>query len=75
MIQTVLLHTLHCIGKSAVEFSQPNYSVTESSGNLVVTLLLRKSISDNEITVTVKPSDQSPLSAEGKKCVYPTMTS
>ena len=63
------------IGKITVEFSQPNYNVTESSGDLTVTLLLTKGVSDNDTTVTVTPSDQSPVSAEGKRCVYPTMTS
>ena len=36
-----------------------------------VTLMLRGGISLNEITVTVIPSDQSPVSAEGKECNYP----
>ena len=63
------------IGKNTIEFSQLSYNVNESSGYLTVTLVLTKGVSDNDITVTVTPSDQSPVSAEGKKCVYPTMTS
>ena len=55
------------IGKLAVGFSQPNYNITESSGNLMVTLLLRRGFSTSSITVTVMPSDQSPVSAKGKK--------
>ena len=58
-----------CIGKIPVVFSQPNYYVTESSGKLTVTLLLTKGISVSNITVTVIASDQSPVSAEGKRCV------
>ena len=55
------------IGKLAVGFSQPNYNINESSGNLMVTLLLRRGFSTNSITVTVMSSDQSPLSAKGKR--------
>ena len=61
---------MHFIGKITVDFFQPSYSVNESSGYLTVTLVLRKGVSDKDITVTVTPSDQSPVSAEGKRCVY-----
>ena len=74
-LSTIILCDTLFAGKITVEFSQPHYNVTESSGDLTVTLVLRKGVSDNDITVTVTPSDQSPLSAEGKRCVYPTMTS
>ena len=57
-----------------VEFSQPIYTGSESSGNLPVTLLLYGGTSAINITVTVMPSDQSPPSAEGKICVYQTVT-
>ena len=58
-----------------VEFSDPSYTSSESSGNIPVTLLLRGGTSAIDITVTVTPSDRSPVSAEGKRCVCPTMTS
>ena len=68
LLSTVILHDMVFIG-IAVEFSQSIYNVTESSGNLTVTLFLRKGISDINITVAVTPYDQSPSSAEGKRCV------
>ena len=55
------------VSKVAIGFSQPNYNTNESSGNLMVTLLLRRSVSTGSITVTVIPSEQSPLSAIGKR--------
>ena len=55
------------IGKLAVGFSHPNYNINESSGSLMVTLLLRRGVSAISITVTVMPSDQSPLSAKSKR--------
>ena len=57
-----------------VEFSQSSYNVSESSGNLSVTLLLYGGTSAINITVIVMPSNQSPPSAEGKICVYQTVT-
>ena len=52
-----------------VEFSQPDYTSSEQSGVVPVTLVLRGGTSTSDITVTVIPSDQSPVSAEGKRCV------
>ena len=52
-----------------VEFSESSYTSSESSGSISVTLLLKGGTSDIVITVTVTPSDQSPVSAEGKRCV------
>ena len=52
-----------------VEFSQNVFTGSESSGIVPVTLLLRGGTADRDIFVTVTPSDQSPVSAEGKKCV------
>ena len=49
-----------------VQFSQPNYTGTEASGVVHVTLLLEGGTSSRDIAVTVTPSDQSPVSAEGK---------
>ena len=42
------------------------YSGLEASGFISVTLLLREGTSTDNITVTVIPSAQSPVSAEGK---------
>jgi len=52
-----------------VEFSQTVFTGSESSGTLPVFLLLRGGTSTNPISVIVTPSDQSPVSAEGKSCV------
>ena len=43
-----------------------SYTGSESSGLVSVTLSLRGGTSSEDITVTVTPSDQSPVSAEGK---------
>lgn len=50
----------------SVEFTQTVYTNSEESGFISVTLLLRGGTSSNDITVTVIPSDQSPVSAEGE---------
>ena len=55
-----------------VRFSNITYSGTEESGAVSVTLLLEGGTSNFNITVTVIPSDQSPLSAEGKRCAFST---
>ena len=52
-----------------VQFSKRTYTSSERSGIIPVTLLLKGGISSNKITVIVMLSDQSPLSAEGKKCL------
>ena len=57
---------LFCTIVLSVEFAQMVYSRSEASGFIPVTLLLRGGTSTNDITVTVIPSDQSPVSAEGK---------
>ena len=56
-------------GKITVEFSQPSYYVSESSGYLIVPLLLRKGELTSDNTLTIISSNQSPLSAEGKSCI------
>ncbi|XP_065884189.1 uncharacterized protein [Dysidea avara] len=53
-----------------VEFSQPDYTGSEQSGVVRVTLVLRGGTSTSPISVTVTPSDQSPLSAEGNRVDY-----
>ena len=52
-----------------VQFSQNIFTGNESSAVITVTLLLVGGNSSYDISVTVTPSDQSPLSAEGKRCV------
>ena len=52
-----------------VEFGQLSTSGSEASGFINISLILRGGTSANDITVTVTPSDQSPVSAEGKCCV------
>ena len=52
-----------------VSFAQATYFGLESFGFISIMLLLRGGVSTDDITVTVHPFDQSPLSAEGKKCV------
>jgi len=52
-----------------VKFSQPVYRGSELLGRVPVSLLLEGGTSVSDISVIVTPSDQSPLSAEGKKCV------
>jgi len=70
-IACILFYTLAL----AVQFSQSVYTNDESSGGVPVTLLLIGGTSSSDINVTVIPSDQSPLSAEGKRCVCPRLTS
>ena len=56
-----------------MEFDQESYTGLESSGVMIVTLSLSGGTSTNDITVTVIPSDQSSVSAEGKEsmsCTY-----
>ena len=52
-----------------LQFSQNVFVGSESSGIVPVTLLLKEGTSDRDISVTVVLSDQSPLSAEGKRCM------
>ena len=51
-----------------VQFSQSTFSGDEASGAVHITLLLAGGTSTVDINVTVIPSDQTPVSAEGKKC-------
>ena len=52
-----------------MEFAQTSYSGLERYGYISVRLLLRGSNNlVHNITVTVAPTDQSPVSAEGKRC-------
>ena len=50
-----------------VQFSHSTFTADEASGVLPVTLSLVGGTSAINFTVTVTPSDQSPLSAEGKR--------
>ena len=57
-----------------MEFAQKNYSGLERSGYISIILSLKgNSISTHNITVTVTPTDRSPVSAEGKRyyiCIH-----
>jgi len=50
-------------GPLTIEFSQSRFNSSESSTNIVVTLILGRGTSSTGITVTVIPTEQS---AEGK---------
>ena len=53
-----------------VYFDALVFTGSESSGNITVSmeLIRHSSIMSGDITVTVIPSNQSPVSAEGKTC-------
>ena len=55
-----------CTAVLRIEFSQMNYTGSEGSRLLSVMLLLTGGSSADDITVTVTPSDQSPVSAKGE---------
>ena len=57
----------------SVDFAQMSYTGSESSGLVPVILILRGGISSENITLTVTPSDQSPVSAEGKNISCDTL--
>ena len=78
MISTIILNDILCSKFSLshfyhhtvvlrVEFNQSTYTGSDSSGVISVTLSLKGGTSTNDIIVTVIPSDQSPVSAEGKE--------
>ena len=52
-----------------MEFDQETYTGLESSSVMIVTLSLSGGTSTNDITVTVIPSEQSSVSAEGKESI------
>lgn len=60
-----------------VYFDATVFTGSESSGNITVSLQLirNSSFMNGNISVLVIPSNQSPLSAEGKRTHVPTMTS
>ena len=53
-----------------VRFSSSNFTASESSGSIPVTLLLEGGTSSSDISVTMVPSDQSPVSAQGESPVF-----
>ena len=55
-----------------VEFAKRVNTASETSGFVSVILSLSGGTSTNDITVTVVPSDQSPVSAEGKIVISQT---
>ena len=81
MSLSVIMHTIKCliitniysITELEVEFSLPNFVGIEATGIVPVTLLLKGGASASNISVIVLPSDQSPVSAEGKRCISCTL--
>ena len=75
-VNNIVSHYYHFCSYSlvlSVEFDQVTYAGLESSGVITVTLSLSGGTSTNDIIVTVIPSDQSSVSAEGKEsmsCTY-----
>ena len=53
-----------------MEFSLQEFACYEHSGIISVTLVLKGGVSDDSISVTVIPSDQSPVSAQGKWSIW-----
>ena len=49
----------------SVRFAQEQYTGSEAVGFMIVTLEIAGGISSNPFSVTVTPSEQSPVSAEG----------
>ena len=56
----------------SVGFDQETYIGSETSGVMIITLSLSGGTSTNDISVTVIPSEQSSVSAEGKESMYCT---
>ena len=63
LYQCLLSHTV-----LNVEFAQSSYTGGEQSGVIIVMLVLKGGNSTDNIIVTVTPSNQSPVSAEGVLC-------
>ena len=57
------------LGPLTVEFHSDRFEYVESSMQFSITLSLGRGTSAFDITVTVFPFDQSPVSAEGKWCI------
>ena len=64
-----IVHTFYIfiITALTVQFSKSTYISSERSHGIPVTLILGGGILPTKVTVTVIPSDQSPVSAEGKE--------
>ena len=52
-----------------VEFASGQFTGLESSGFIEVIVRVTGGVSSSPITVTVTPSEQSPVSAMGKLCI------
>ena len=61
IIKVILL----CHTAASVQFSRGTYSGTEASGFVNVDVILTGGTSASPFNVTVTPSEQSPVSAEG----------
>ena len=62
------------LGKVRVEFSHSTYNGSESSGSIVVTLMLRGGRTSEDLIVAVKLSDISASSSKGSRCVTFSLT-
>ena len=49
----------------SVSFTQTQYTGSEATGSVIVTLELVGGVSSDSFNVTITPSEQSPVSAEG----------
>ena len=55
----------------SVHFGSTLFTGFESSGKVTISMtLVRNTIMNGEITVVVISSEHSPLSAQGKRCIY-----
>ena len=63
IISVPLFHIL--FAEIKVRFTQRQYTGSEATGFVMVTLELRNGVSSNPFSVTVTPSEQSPVSAKG----------
>jgi len=72
MIANCLCHISNFV-ELTIEFTQQSFSGSEPVGDTIgvinVALVLKGGVSVSNISVIVIPSDQSPLSAKGKRCV------
>ena len=57
-----------------MEFSSNRFEGVESSMQVPITLSLGRGTSAFDITITIMPFDQSPVSAEGKYCISSLLT-
>ena len=57
----------------SMSFTQTQYTGSEVTGSVIVTLELVGGVSNDPFNVTITPSEQSPVSAEGNGVMYMIM--